>query len=22
MYTPKDDAYLRDEWREPYPADK
>ncbi|MFF5658973.1 beta-N-acetylhexosaminidase family protein [[Kitasatospora] papulosa] len=22
VYTPKDDAYLRDEWREPYPADK
>ena len=22
IYTPKDDAYLREEWREPYPADK
>ncbi len=22
IYTPKDDAYLRDEWRDPYPADK
>ncbi|MFD5872695.1 beta-N-acetylglucosaminidase domain-containing protein [Streptomyces sp. NPDC060322] len=22
IYTPKDDAYLREEWREPYPADE
>lgn len=22
IYSPKDDAYLREEWREPYPADK
>ncbi|MFJ8751543.1 beta-N-acetylglucosaminidase domain-containing protein [Streptomyces sp. NPDC102441] len=22
IYTPKDDTYLREEWREPYPADK
>ncbi|MGW0790020.1 beta-N-acetylhexosaminidase family protein [Streptomyces sp. NPDC002911] len=22
IYTPKDDAYLREDWREPYPADK
>lgn len=22
IYTPKDDAYLREEWRDPYPADK
>ncbi|MBM7440548.1 beta-N-acetylglucosaminidase domain-containing protein [Streptomyces sp. HB132] len=22
IYTPKDDAYLREEWREPYPAEK
>ncbi|WSR47649.1 beta-N-acetylglucosaminidase domain-containing protein [Streptomyces sp. NBC_01201] len=22
IYTPKDDAYLRDEWRDPYPADR
>ncbi|MCX5417151.1 beta-N-acetylglucosaminidase domain-containing protein [Streptomyces sp. NBC_00059] len=22
IYTPKDDAYLREEWREPYPADR
>ncbi|MFE5241755.1 MULTISPECIES: beta-N-acetylhexosaminidase family protein [unclassified Streptomyces] len=22
IYTPKDDAYLREEWREPYPAGK
>ncbi|MER5554090.1 beta-N-acetylglucosaminidase domain-containing protein [Streptomyces sp. NPDC002793] len=22
IYTPKDDTYLREEWREPYPADR
>ncbi|MFI6344220.1 beta-N-acetylglucosaminidase domain-containing protein [Streptomyces sp. NPDC050560] len=22
VYTPKDDTYLREDWREPYPADK